>query len=147
MNKLFLTGTLALSLTACSSAQKTEKEKKDPKIPVAVTDAFKQHYPGISDVDWEKEGLNYEAGFEANKTETSVVIDPTGKILETESQIEASELPKAISDYVQTNYKGQKIREAAKIALSDGTVNYEAEVNKKDLIFDNNGIFIKVITE
>jgi uncharacterized membrane protein YkoI len=147
MNKLFLTGTLALSLAACSSAQKTDKPQKDSKIPATVQGTFKKQYPNITDVDWEQEGSNYEAEFEIGKMETSVVIDASGKILETETGMETSALPKAILDYVEANYKGQKVKEAAKIVLSDGTVNYEAEVNKKDLIFDSKGAFIKVVTD
>lgn len=147
MKRLFLTGTLAVSLAACSSAQKTDKKQKESKIPVKVEEAFKKHYPSIQKVAWEKEGLNYEAEFENSETETSVVIDPSGKILETETEMETGSLPKAALDYVETNYKGQKVREAAKIVLGDGTIRYEAEVNKKDLIFDSNGAFIKVITE
>lgn len=147
MKRLFLTGTLAVSLAACSSAQKTDKKQKESKIPVKVEEAFKKHYPSIQKVAWEKEGLNYEAEFENSETETSVVIDPSGKILETETEMETSSLPKAALDYVATNYKGQKVREAAKMVLGDGTIRYEAEVNKKDLIFDSNGAFIKVITE
>ena len=147
MKRLFLTGTLAVSLAACSSAQKTDKKQKESKIPVKVEEAFKKHYPSIQKVAWEKEGLNYEAEFENSETETSVVIDPSGKILETETEMETSSLPKAALDYVEKNYKGQKVKEAAKMVLGDGTIRYEAEVNKKDLIFDSNGAFIKVITE
>ncbi|WP_300665489.1 PepSY-like domain-containing protein [Fluviicola sp.] len=145
MKKVLATGTLVVLLAACSSAQKNEETSKDSKIPVTVRDAFKQHYPNIRDVDWEKEGKNYEASFENNKTETSVVIDASGKILETETEIEINALPKPVLDYLAANYKGQKVKEAAKIVLGDGTINYEAEVNKKDLLFDSNGSFINVI--
>jgi len=147
MKQLFLTGTLAVCLAACSSAQKTDKPQKDSKIPETVQDAFKKHYPNITDVNWEKEGSDYEAEFKNGEMETSVVIDASGKILETETAMETSALPKTILSYLEANYKGQKVKEAAKIVLNDGTVHYEAEVNKKDLIFDNNGTFIQVITE
>lgn len=145
MKKVLVTGTLAVLLAACSSAQKNETTSKESKIPTAVRDAFKQHYPNISDVDWEKEGKTYEASFENNETETSVVLDANGKILETETEIETTALPKTVLDYIAANYKDQKVKEASKIVLSDGTINYETEINKKDLIFDSNGSFINVI--
>ena len=147
MKRLFFTGIVVISFAGCSSAQKTEKEGKDSKIPATVLDAFKKQFPTITDVDWEQEGPNYEAEFENGEVETSVVINASGVILETETEMEPSALPKAILDYLDTNYKGQKVKEAAKIVLTDGTVNYEAEVNKQDLIFDSNGSFIKVIKE
>lgn len=147
MQRLFLTSVIAISLASCSSAQKTEKKGKTSEIPAAVQDAFKKQFPTVTDVDWEQEGADYEAEFENGKVETSVLITASGVIMETETVMEPSALPKAILDYLETNYKGQKVKEAAKIMLNDGSVNYEAEVNKKDLIFDNNGTFIKVITE
>lgn len=145
MKKTMLAGALIVSLASCSSAQKSEKEKKNGEIPAIVETAFKNQYPDVKDVDWEKEGANYEAEFEAGKTEISVVIDPNGKILETETEMKASELPKNIQDYIAAHYNGQKIKEAAKIVHADGSVQYEAEVNKKDLIFSNNGEFVKEI--
>ena len=39
--------------------------------------------------------------------------------------------------------KGKNIKEGAKITKADGTVNYEAEVNGTDVIFDASGKFIK----
>ncbi|MDR0801898.1 PepSY-like domain-containing protein [Fluviicola sp.] len=143
MKKIIFAGGLVISLAAYSSAQKNEMEKKDCEIPAIVESAFKKHHSDITDVDWEKEGSNYEASFKAGKTETSVVIDPGGQILETETEMKTSTLPKNIQDYIAAHYNGQKIKEAAKIVLGDGSVQYEAEVNKKDLIFDNKGKFIK----
>ena len=54
-----------------------------------------------------------------------------------------AELPEAVLSYVKEHYKGKVIKEGAKITKADGTVNYEAEVSGKDVIFDSNGKFIK----
>jgi len=35
--------------------------------------------------------------------------------------------------------KGKKVKETAKIQKSDGTTVYEAEVKRKDMIFDASG--------
>lgn len=153
MKKSLITGTLVVLLAACSSAQKNEENEGNEKkqtvveVPEAVINAFKQHYPNISDVDWAQEGANYEAEFETNETEISVVMDVNGGILETETEIDATALPKAALDYLESSYKGQKINEAAKIVLTDGTIQYEAEVKQKDLLFDTNGVFLKEETE
>ena len=48
-------------------------------------------------------------------------------------------------DYVKTNYKGQSVKEAAKITDGKATITYEAEIKGMDLLFDNNGKFIKEI--
>ncbi len=121
-------------------AQKSE-------IPDKVKSAFKNAYPNISKVKWDKENQNtYEAEFKQNNDAISVVFDKEGKILETEVSILISQLPKAIEPYIQKNYKKYKISEAAKITDSKGTVTFEAEIKsgekKKDLMFDSNGDII-----
>jgi hypothetical protein len=40
---------------------------------------------------------------------------------------------------VEKNYKGATIKETAKSQKANGEINYEAEVNGKDLIFDSKG--------
>lgn len=74
--------------------------------------------------------------------ETSAVYDEKGTLTEMEEEIKVSALSPSISAYVKEHYKGGVIKEAAKITKGSETI-YEAEVNKKDLIFDANGKFIK----
>lgn len=135
---------VAIALTATMTAQ-TEREGKSKKVavPANVREAFAKKYPTVKKVKWEKEDGNYEAGFDFNKAESSVLIDVKGNILETESEIEVSTLSKSITDYVAKNYPKQKIKDAAKIVNSNNKVTYEAEVNGLDLLFDENGNFIK----
>ena len=136
---IITTAVLLLTMTAC--AQKVAR--KD--VPETLTAIFKQKYPVAQMVSWEKEGANYEVEFEQEDDEISVLMDGSGNILETEKEMETERLPERIAEYVELNYKGQKIRGAAKITLADGTVNYEAELKDKDLIFDVCGAFIKEI--
>jgi hypothetical protein len=75
--------------------------------------------------------------------ETSVVIDLKGNLLETEQEIPVNSLPEPITNYIATAYPGKKIAEAAKITDAKGTVTYEAEVGRKDVIFDANGIIVE----
>lgn len=151
MKKLTLLLALSAVFTACGSSQgETEKasnEKGKPEVPAKVKEAFEKQFPNVTDVDWEQEGANYEASFENNDTETSVVIDPNGTIMETETEIDSSSLPKAIMSYLDANFKGKKIKEAAKIVSSDGSIMYEVEINKGDLMFNSNGEYIKTETE
>lgn len=130
---------LLISATAsCINAQKLNESQ----IPAAVKSAFEKKYPGLK-ASWDKEDANYEANFKDNGKTMSAVIDKNGTIVETETDIPVTDLPKAVQDYVKKNYPGAKIGEAARIAKSNGDVNYEAEVNGKDVVFDVNGKFIK----
>ena len=133
---------LALSLTTFCSAQKI----KASAVPAAVKNKFAALYPNVKSEKWEKEGANYEAEFDQNKSEISVLFDADGNLIETETEIAVSELPQATKDYCAKNFPGKKIHEASKIVSANGTVTYEAEVDA-DYIFDASGNFIKKETE
>jgi hypothetical protein len=115
--------------------------------PAAVKASFAKLYPNVTKVKWGKEDANYEAEFEVNKVEMSCLFDATGNLLETESEIEISALPKGVADYVTKNYAGQKIKEASKIVDAKNVTTYEAEVKEGDLIFDATGNFVKKVVE
>lgn len=138
MKKLIFLLILTITVTFMNAQKVHQKE-----IPVPVQKGFHKQFPNVKDIKWEKENENYEAGFKANGTETSVVINPSGSILETETEIKNTSLSVSIKDYIVKNYPGQKIKEAAKIINDKGVVIYEAEVNGKDLIFDNTGKFLR----
>ncbi|MBV9961566.1 MAG: PepSY-like domain-containing protein [Parafilimonas sp.] len=112
-------------------------------VPSAVKTAFEKNFPNTTVKKWDKEDGNYEANFSKDGKTMSATFDAAGKWLETETDINVSELPKAVADYVQTNYKGASIKEAAIISNPTSSKMYEAEVKGKDLLFDENGKFLK----
>lgn len=138
MKKLMILG---LVCTGFFHAQ--AQKLKEADVPANVKTAFQKLYPNTKVEEWEKEGANYEAEFDVNKTETSVVLDASGTLLETETEIAPTALPKAAHDYLAQNMPKAKVHEASKITKADGTVSYEAEVDKADYLFDANGNFIK----
>lgn len=142
MKKLALM-TVAAMITSLTFAQKLQE--KD--VPTPVKTAFQKQYPNTKEVKWDKEGEKFEASFDLNKIDNSVLLDAQGNILETEVEIELNQLPNGVLDYVKTNYKGQPVKEAAKITDGKGTVTYEAEIKGMDLLFDNNCKFIKEAKE
>jgi len=135
MKRFFGILVLSVCMATVANAQKLSAEK----VPATVKTAFAKLHPGTK-VNWEMEKKNYEAGFTASGKESSEVYTPTGVLLETEVTIKSSELPAP----VLAKLKGMKIAEAAKITKADGTVNYEAEVKGKDLLFDANGTSVKL---
>ena len=106
------------------------------KVPMSVKTTFAKAQPSIKKVAWSKEDVNFEASFDnVQGKDMSVVITPTGDIVETELEIAFSELPQA----AQMALKGKKVKETAKITDAKGNVKFEAEVGGKDLLFDENG--------
>jgi len=73
----------------------------------------------------------------------SLLLDASGNVLETETEIPVSELPRTITDYVAKNKPGKKIKEASRILDAKGVTTFEAEVDKVDLVFDKDGTFIR----
>ena len=134
MKSIILSAALSLLLLNCT-AQKNN-------TPEAVKKSFAKLFPGITP-KWEKENADYEANFKKDGKEMSAVLGADGVLKETETSIAVNELPQSVRDYVVKQYKNAVIKEAAKITKADGTVNYEAEVNHKDVIFDADGKFLK----
>ena len=66
---------------------------------------------------------------------------------ESEMDIKVTDLPATVLAYVKERYKGKTIKEGAKITTIDSTVNYEAEVDGKDVIFYTNGKFLKEVKD
>jgi hypothetical protein len=139
MKQSLLIACCVFLFAAVSCSQKL----KEKDLPAPVKTAFAKAYTSPGKVSWGKEDENsYEASFTYNGKETSVVYSKDGELLETESEITVDELPGAVKDYIMTNYKNAKIAEATKIIKKDGAIVYEAEVNKKDLLFDASGVLL-----
>jgi Putative beta-lactamase-inhibitor-like, PepSY-like len=112
------------------------------KVPAAVKTGFTKQFPGATPA-WEKEAGKYEANFKQNGNSMSALFEVSGTMTESEMGMAVSALPATVLTYVKEHYKGKIIKEAAKITKADGTVNYEAAINGKDIIFDANGGFLK----
>jgi hypothetical protein len=120
---------------------------KETEVPAIVKENFNKQFPNTKVDQWEKEGVNYEAEFHINKVENSITFNANGVMTEMETEIQVSELPKKVSEYVEKNLVGKKIKEASRITDATGVGFYEAEIDGADYMFDDNGSFIKKITE
>ena len=130
---------LLIAAAVSASAQKAGIE-----VPAAAKAAFEKAHPNAQHVKWSLEDQDFEAEFDQDGQEMSVVVDAAGAIKETELELKVNLLPNPIHEYVMNKYPGKKIKEGAKITLADGTVKYEAEVGGEegDLLFDSQGHFI-----
>ena len=140
MKKYILFTTLGVSLAILSHAQKV----KPANVPQAVQSAFSKKYPAARAVTWEKEKGNFEANWGGKSGEDhSVQFTPAGEFLESVQAISISQLPKPVLEYVKENFKGAEITEAGRVTDANGKISFEAEVNRKDLVFDKDGKFVK----
>lgn len=113
------------------------------KAPDAVRIAFSKQFPGINDPRWEVEGDDYEAHFRHDGQVVSALFDKSGTWKETERKISIKSLPADAKLYIEKNYSGRNARTAAVIKLPGGATNYIAHINYSDLVFDNNGKYLR----
>jgi hypothetical protein len=142
IKKIIMTSAFIAVIGFAAYAQKLDASK----VPAEVKAAFAKQYPGVT-AKWEKEDGKFEAGFKQNGKTMSALFEANGTMTESEMDIKVSDLPASVLAYVKENCKGKTIKEGAKITKADGTVNYEAEVDGKDVIFDANGIFLKEVKD
>lgn len=139
MKKAFL----ALLITWCGIMVASAQNVKEAEVPPLVKAAFIKKYPRTS-AKWEKEKDDFEVNFKKDGKAMSAVIDKAGQIIETETDVAVSELPENAKFYLKHHYHHATVKEAAKIVKANGEINYEGEVNGKDVIFDKNGKFIRI---
>ena len=127
-----------IMLSFVSFAQKT----KEQNVPQIIKNALIEKFPNAKNVKWDKEENNFEASFKNNNIDNSILFNANAKIIETEIAIEVNQLPKNALQYLNDNFKNKKVKEAAKIITEKGITIYEAEIQGKDLFFDENGNYI-----
>ena len=144
MKKVLGLAALLIAIHICSFAQEKDEMNEKVNVPIAVKNALAKKYPEATHVTWEKENGNYEANWGGKSGEdNSVQFTSAGNFIEIVKAISVSELPANVSTYVKSNFKGAKITEAGKVTDAKGKLSYEAEVHGKDVIFDENGNFVK----
>ncbi|MBK5286822.1 MAG: PepSY-like domain-containing protein [Bacteroidia bacterium] len=138
MKKLFL-----LLAIAGLMMQATAQKLMTKDVPAAVASAFNTAHPTVTDVEWRQTGANYEAEYDANKTDVYVTYDASGTLINTAVKISGSDIPANAMGYVKANYKEDEIRDASKITDVNGKVTYSGKVKGERLFFDSNGNFIR----
>lgn len=105
-------------------------------VPQAVMHAFTDQFEGASKVKWQlEEGKDWEAEFLQNGQEMSATYTSEGHWQETETEIEANELPQVILSSLHTQFQKLRIREAAIVQRPELDKAYEVEIKSgKDVL-------------
>ena len=144
MKTIVMTLAFAALLAPAAQAQQVAAAQ----VPAATKAAFQKAFPTVKQVKWEKEGTDYEAGFNLNKAEMSALITAAGVLMETETEISVAQLPASVQKALAVSYKTAKIKEAAKIVTAaTGATTYEAEISQggkhRDVLFEADGTEVK----
>lgn len=119
------------------------------KAPKAVVAAFNEKFPNATKVKWDKENdKEYEAEFEWQGASYSANFGTKGNWIETEKTVAFASLPLKVQESYNNSNKGSKVKAAAKIDSSDGTVKYEVEFKKGlktvEVMYDEGGKVVKM---
>ena len=138
MKKTITMMTLLVGATLMSCAQST---------PAKVIEAFKAKFPNAKSVEWEKENdTEWEAEFKLNGVEYSANFGTDGTWKETEHEIKTKDLPQAVKNTLDTEFKGYEIEDAEMVETPSFN-GYEVEIEKgeetMEVVLDKSGKVIK----
>ena len=112
------------------------------QVPSLVLNAFQTKFSNATDVEWEKKGDLFKVEFEIGSIDHDLWIDKTGNITKHKEEFPKTNLPKAISQKITTEFNGYRIYGVDKIE-SDGKIFYEVELDGKsddrDVLFASDG--------
>ena len=114
------------------------------QVPSLVLNSFQQKYPKAYDVEWELKGDLYKVEFEKSLLgdDVEVWFDKSGKVVRSKEEISKSELPKAILDKIDAEFKASIIKDVEKFT-DNSTISYKVEIKtireEWDVIFDEKG--------
>lgn len=138
MKKLILMVAVVM-ISSLTFAQRVQEND----VPVVVKTTIKERYPNAKNANWEREREHYKVNFKDRDQEHTVKIHSSGRIVETMMETDENAIPTNMKNYVANNYSNHKIRKAKKYTDANGHVTYETHVNGRDLVFDNNGNFLR----
>ncbi|EIJ39311.1 Protein of unknown function (DUF2874) [Galbibacter orientalis DSM 19592] len=139
-------GLLFLAITAVAFTTRNQE-----KVPQTVKNAFAKKFPTAKKVDWGKESNDeWEAEFKMDNREYSANFLQNGTWMETEHEIEKSEVPNTVISSLKSNFPGYDIESAEMTETTDGKF-YEFEIEKgnseMEVVIDNNGKVVKKYSE
>jgi hypothetical protein len=130
---------LVVCLMSLASAWAQEKGDKEPKLkvkdlPAAVQKTVLEQTKGATIRGLAKEVENgktqYELETKVNGHNRDLIIDPAGKVLEVEEQVDIATLPAAVQAEVKKSLGGGKVLLFESVTKDGTLTGYEASVEK-----------------
>lgn len=120
------------------------------EVPSIILNAFKQHFPKASGIEWERKGEMYEAEFKIGTADYEVFYNSSGKLMRVKNDIAESELPAVVSSAIKKDFPGYRIKDLEKID-EQGVVTYKMELKKLneewDVVYDASGKLLSKVAD
>ncbi|MCK0146276.1 PepSY-like domain-containing protein [Arenibacter sp. F26102] len=117
------------------------------QVPKEVKTTFKNMYPKENDPDWHKDkNGNFESNFKKDGEHYKADFSPEGQWLETERRISKKDLPDAIKEKIDKDFKDYELVEIEEVDHNSKGRFYDLEFKidgeKKDVEFNAQGSII-----
>jgi hypothetical protein len=138
---------LLLLICSCCIMSQAQTLRMD-QVPKVVSQAFHAKYATAIQESWEQAGRDmYQVGYFYNKKRQTARFDATGKWLETETEINFNQVPRAVSNAVSKQFDGYDIQIVSLIDSPSGEQTYEIVLFKGkenyDVTFSAKGEVLK----
>lgn len=111
------------------------------EIPSIVLNEFFAHFPNALDVDFEKNGLNYEVDFEINEIDRGAIISAEGILIKEKKEVQMREIPLEVQNGLE-KFEKNKIGELEIVKTLNDTF-YQVQLKRfgfdKKIILDKAG--------
>lgn len=119
------------------------------KVPVAVTEAFKEQFPKAQQVEWKDKVTGFEASFTLEGARMYARFNMDGEWEKTETVFKFEELNESVKKgFRMSKYNDWEITDVRKIESAEHGLLYSIEVKKnsiqkKKLLFNETGVLQK----
>lgn len=114
------------------------------QVPQAVHQAFKDGHPNHDFITWEMEGSNYKgSSIDPQQLHHITVYDQSGRIVRSESELSAMDVPMNINEYNQKNFPNQTNDPVWMVVDQKGNRSFYSVHKDTKIEFDKNGAVIK----
>lgn len=121
--------TFLISFLFVSGAFAQYSNLEKPTLPETLKTAFRNKYPGATNVEWELEDEHYEVEFTNKKGQREELwYSKTEVIIREKLVIKKNELPKSVLATIKEKYPEYRIDDPRKIIEKNQQVLYEVEL-------------------
>jgi hypothetical protein len=111
-------------------------------VPAAVVNAVKQKFPNVSTIEWKLKDDEYRAEFKIDKRGHDVWLDKSGAIKKMKQDISKNDLPAAVKQRLEADFKTFAIDDADRIEKGGNTyyqVKLKSETGERKVLLTQDG--------
>src|SRR5690554_4697190 len=113
--KKLLVSLLSVGFFFFTSFEVLAQDLRNNQVPSLILNSFKSEFPKASDIDWEREGSNFEVEFEVGRRDHKALFNDQGQLIRHEQELRVRNLPEHIRREILKTHRGYRISEVDKL--------------------------------